>query len=151
MNQTSLYAGVTLATPIQALKVGGAVDYLKHRNSVDDEGDGSVWVFGGYASFQATEKLSLNVRGEYVNAQSDALEGAPAVENQWLSINHLWEGTVTAQYDLWKNVISRLELRWDHSLSGQKVWGPDNTGVPSENPGSLYNEFMLAANIIYKF
>ena len=55
--------------------------------------------------------------------------------------------TATAQYDLWKNVISRLELRWDHSLSGQKTWGGTDT---STEPSRL-NEWMLAANVIYKF
>ena len=50
------------------------------------------------------------------------------------------------QYDLWKNVISRLELRWDHSLSGEKTWG----GTSSADDSRL-NEWMLAANVIYKF
>ena len=31
--------------------------------------------------------------------------------------------TATVQYDLWKNVISRLELRWDHSLTGMDAFG----------------------------
>ena len=26
--------------------------------------------------------------------------------------------TATVQYDLWKNVLSRLEIRWDHDLTG---------------------------------
>jgi hypothetical protein len=56
--------------------------------------------------------------------------------------------TATAQYDLWKNVISRLEFRWDHSLSGQQVWGNPGTSVDG---GSLHNEWLLAANLIYKF
>lgn len=55
--------------------------------------------------------------------------------------------TATAQYDLWKNVISRVELRWDHSLSGQKTWG----GTDTSTDPSRKNEWMLAANIIYKF
>jgi hypothetical protein len=43
--------------------------------------------------------------------------------------------------------MSRLELRWDHSLSGEGVWGNSEiTGT-----GSLRNEFVLAANLIYKF
>ena len=55
--------------------------------------------------------------------------------------------TATAQYDLWKNVISRVELRWDHSLSGQGTWGK----VDDEGNGSRRNEFMAALNVIYKF
>ena len=56
--------------------------------------------------------------------------------------------TATAQYDLWKNVISRVELRWDHSLSGERTWG---TVDPDTGAGSRRNEWLLAANIIYKF
>jgi hypothetical protein len=55
--------------------------------------------------------------------------------------------TATAQYDLWKNVISRVELRWDHSLNAQETWG----GKDPDSTPSLKNEWMLAANIIYKF
>jgi hypothetical protein len=55
--------------------------------------------------------------------------------------------TATAQYDLWKNVVSRLELRWDHSVSGQETWG----GSAEDSEPSLKNEWMLAANVIYKF
>ena len=54
--------------------------------------------------------------------------------------------TGTVQYDLWKNVISRLELRWDHSLGGNDLFGGDITGTPNAE-----NAWMLAGNIIYKF
>jgi hypothetical protein len=46
------------------------------------------------------------------------------------------------QYDLWKNVLTRAEFRWDHALNGSDPWGP----APS-----LDNAFLLALNIIYKF
>jgi hypothetical protein len=29
------------------------------------------------------------------------------------------------QYDLWKNVLSRLEVRWDHAANGQRAHGVD--------------------------
>ena len=54
--------------------------------------------------------------------------------------------TATVQYDLWKNVISRLEVRWDHSLTGNDTFGGTVAGEPS-----LKNAWMLAANVIYKF
>ena len=31
--------------------------------------------------------------------------------------------TGTVQYDLWQNVISRLEVRWDHSANGANQFG----------------------------
>ena len=56
--------------------------------------------------------------------------------------------TTTVQYDLWKNVMSRLEVRWDHSMSGAGVWG--NTDAAT-GTGTLKNEVLVAANLIYTF
>ena len=50
------------------------------------------------------------------------------------------------QYDLWKNVLSRLELRWDHSLTARDAFGGTIAGQPTR-----INAWVLAANIIYKF
>jgi hypothetical protein len=61
------------------------------------------------------------------------------------------ELTATVQYDLWKNVLSRLELRWDHALSGDKVWGDIHTNGEGGVSGAVRNEFELIANVVYKF
>src|SRR3989449_478333 len=137
--QTSWYLGGTLATPVTGLKLGASFDIL------DLHTHGETWSVAGYASYQATDKLSLHLRGEYLRDRGEQkffgedFDGARTNPDRSLAL------TATAQYDLWKNVISRLELRWDHSLSGQKTWG--GTG---DEPSRL-NEFMAAANIIYKF
>ncbi len=55
--------------------------------------------------------------------------------------------TETVRYDLWKNVVSRLELRWDHSLSGTDDFG----GATAEYGPTARNSWLLAANIIYSF
>jgi hypothetical protein len=101
-SQTHYYLGGTLATPVTGLKVGAAFDYLKTHNYPND-GD-TVWALAGYGSYQATEKLSFHGRLEYLNgeAEPDDLE--------------LFALTGTVQYDLWENVISRLEIRWDHCI-----------------------------------
>jgi hypothetical protein len=98
--QTSFYAGATLATPVTGLKVGVAFDYVQVDDFASDSD--SIWSVGTYASYQATEKLSLHGRAEYLVGElpTDDLE--------------LFALTGTVQYDLWKNVISRLEVRWDH-------------------------------------
>ena len=63
-----------------------------------------------YATFQATEKLSLNGRAEYFSqSKANAFAGLPG---------QVFAFTGTAQYDLWKNVISRVEFRWDHQADG---------------------------------
>lgn len=128
-NSTSWYAGVTLATPVAGLKLGGAFDYLDIHDV-----DGETWTLGGYASYQATEKLSLHARGEYLRDRGDQMNlGGP---------ERVLSGTLTAQYDLWQNVISRLEFRWDHAADGSGYWGVNE---------GLKNSYILAANVIYNF
>jgi hypothetical protein len=132
-NSTSYYAGATMATPINSLKLGVAFDDLV----VHDTG-GETWVLGGYASFQASEKLSLHLRGEYVRDRGN--------QQFFGSAERIVEVTTTIQYDLWKNVLSRLEFRWDHAADGSNAFGGKGTAGPT-----LSNAYMLAANIIYKF
>ena len=100
-NQTSLYLGGTLATPVAGLKVGACFDWMDAHNFPSSAD--SLWVIGGYASYQATEKLSAHLRAEYLNGE------APGDDVK------MYEVTATLQYDLWKNVISRLEFRWDRA------------------------------------
>lgn len=116
-NQTSWYLGGTLATPVAGLKVGAAFDYLDTHNFPGSQDE--IWVAGLYGSYQATEKLSVHLRGEYLKGElpGDNLK--------------LMEMTATLQYDLWKNVISRLEVRWDHCLEGPqggRVFGGSTVG-----------------------
>jgi hypothetical protein len=144
-NTTSWYVGATLATPVTGLKVGAAFDYLDVHN-VPSQYD-EVWAVGGYASYQATEKLSFHLRGEYMEDHYgffyDLTDNISFYPDGPLKLT---EVTATAQYDLWKNVISRVEFRWDHSASGDKVFGGNTEGDPDRK-----NAYMLAANIIYKF
>jgi len=125
------YAGLTLATPVAGMKVGAAFDYshAKHVQAADDD---NAYVYALYASFQATEKLSLHGRAEYQRLQDGDGAGQPADRT---------EATLTAQYDLWKNVISRAELRWDHA--------ENNTF--DVNGGNAKNTYLAALNLIYKF
>ena len=62
---TSWYLGGTLATPVTGLKVGAAFDLLDMYDWGTD--GGTVWSLGLYASYQATEKLSLHGRAEFVD------------------------------------------------------------------------------------
>ena len=55
--------------------------------------------------------------------------------------------TQTFQYDLWKNVLSRLEVRWDHQADGR---GRDFGGTDA-GAGTRRNAYLVAANFIYKF
>jgi hypothetical protein len=128
--QTHVYLGSTLATPVAGLKVGAALDYLKAHN-YDSDGD-TVWTVAGYGSYQATEKLSFHGRAEYLkgDAPTDDLE--------------LFALTATVQYDLWENVISRLEVRWDRCMDspvGTDIFG----GRSIDGAGNYETEFDLEA------
>jgi len=141
MRQLNAYAGVTLATPVTGLRLGAALDIMDvdSENVIGiDKIDGEIWTIAGYASYQLTEKLSLHLRGEYVDARID--QPLSAHEN-------VFALTTTAQYDLWKNVMTRVEFRWDHATTGDKIFGGES---PSDSP-TLKNAFVLAANVIYRF
>lgn len=58
-NQSSYYAGLTIATPLTGLRCGVSLDILDVHHF-----DGETWSVAGYASYQATEKLSIHFRGE---------------------------------------------------------------------------------------
>ena len=106
-----------MATPVTGLRMGGAFDLLDVHNT-----GGETWTLAGYASFQATEKLSFHARGEYLRDRGDQKKfDFPGffAPDKTLGV------TATAQYDLWQNVISRLELRWDHSLTGDAAFGDE--------------------------
>jgi hypothetical protein len=151
-NETSWYVGGTLNTPVTGLKVGFAFDDLDVHDA-----NGETWAVGGYVAFQATEKLSFYGRGEYLRDRgaqklfmttiTDPTDPASTIAIK-TAPDKVLALTATAQYDLWKNVMSLVEIRWDHSLTGEGVWGTAN---PDTGMGSLRNEVMVAANIIYKF
>lgn len=139
--ETHYYAGATIATPITGVKVGVAFDYLDvyHGASVPNQDIlDHIMVIGGYVSWQATEKLSFHGRGEYVTVRNPVGPANPGSTDGF-------EFTATMQYDLWANVISRLEFRWDHA-DDIRPFGPNVF-----NGGGLKNETMIAANFIYKF
>ena len=145
---TSLYAGATLPTPVTALKVGAAFDYLDiHNSSAANSSDDSTWVIGLFGSLQATDKLSFNLRAEYLNSDGSGLYD---VQTGPLALQHpgntAEELTATAQYNLWVNVISRLEFRWDHAEHGNFFGANSATGAANRS-----NDFMLALNLIYQF
>ena len=120
--------------------------------------NGENWTIGAYSSFRATENLSFHARGEFLKDRGNAkffaftsvTDNAAAVVAT--APDEVFALTLDAQYDLWKNVITRIEFRWDCALSGPQPWGGSQT-VSADNPngGGKKSECMLALNVIYKF
>jgi len=146
------YIGGTLNTPVKDLTVGGAFDYVTHEDVAGFD-TGHAYAFGGYISYKLTDKLTLNGRAELAEGRYFAATGLtgvgvippglPADEEQIFAL------TGTLQYDLWANVISRLEVRWDDAVNGgysATPFGGTVTGI-----GAKRNEVLVAANVIYKF
>jgi hypothetical protein len=155
-DSVNFYGGVTVPTPIEALSVGAAYDY---RGSSSSGSISSTYAnaVGLYASYALTEKMKVNVRGEYAS-------GSPGAFGPAFDAGHSQKFvglTATLDYLLWENVLSRLEFRWDHDASG----GGDAFGgsVPAggggyatyngygSNSGTQQNAYSLALNVIYKF
>jgi hypothetical protein len=135
-NQVNYYAGLSVKTPVTGLSVGAAFDHVDANFSYLGVNSATT-AYGLYASFQATEKLSLHVRGEYLDLSNYTGTGA-------IPDNSGFELTATIQYDLWKNVLSRLEARWDTAYN--PAYGGTVPGVPRTE-----NAYVILANIIYKF
>ncbi len=147
VTKTSLYIGGTMNTPLKPLKVGAAYDYVMlGDNTIVGVRNNSGYqaAAAGYLLVQATEKLALNTRVDYFT-QSGYLEAASVAAGTGLAKRALGV-TETLQYDLWKNVMTRAEFRWDHALDAS---GPYMT-TPGPTTGRD-NAFLLALNVIYKF
>jgi hypothetical protein len=142
VDQINYYAGATLNTPVAGLKAGIAFDYVDNKGGSDgtgfDEYEDDAWVVGLYASYQATEKLSLHGRAEYGDNKYESAYYDDEGNEYMTSL------TGTIQYDLWKNVISRIEARWDQMQTKGTSEGFDYDYVDATS-------FGLYANFIYKF
>jgi hypothetical protein len=149
--KTSYYAGLTVPTPSNKVKLGAAFDYLNFNDKVSGANtkEDSVWVAGLFSTFQATDKVSLNLRGEIVDATQLGIDGLPASPNPldlYYAGHYAGELTATVSYQIWANVLSRVEFRWDHVGGDAFGYSQDGTGNPNKK-----NDFLLALNLIYQF
>src|SRR5687767_5190068 len=132
---TSYYLGTTMTTGLEGLSVGVALDYR-------DDGPNAVsannyaWAAALYASFGVTEKLKLNGRLDYAKGSEGTWYTSGGNDNQ------LGSATVTADYSLWANVVTRAELRYDRNLGGDS-----NYHETDADSGAV----TLAGNFVYKF
>ena len=160
-NQTSYYIGATVNTPIKAVKVGASYDYAGGHGTGTTIGPSFANAIAGYVSWQMTEKLSLHCRAEYASTDTAVFGPIGAKANGDPEINKIAALTATLQYDLWKNVISRIEVRYDHLAgkdpvgyggeSGNYTVNNDTTNVTQGQGEGSRNQLMFAFNVIYKF
>ncbi len=136
-NQVNYYAGATVNTPWKQVTTGIAFDYAQNLpgffgltpTAAGENVD--AMSIGLYGTYKATDKLSFDARGEYLYLQGNNYD------NYAVSADAI-ELTGTVEYDLWANVMTRAELRWDRLTSGQNALAHDDS-------------VGLYANVIYKF
>lgn len=153
LETTSYYLGTTLATGLEGLSLGAALDYRDDGNI--GLASSHAWTAALYTSYQATEKLKLNARAEYAEGTLGTWYGAGAVANVAgagaPNDNVLGAVTVTADYSLWANVVTRAEVRWDKNLGGDDIYHNNNApGAFGENDGDS-DALTVTANFVYKF
>jgi hypothetical protein len=172
----NLYVGSTINTPMSSLKMGFSYDYFYSKQGYlggfgvapTDHRQSWANAIDLYGTYQATDKLSFNTRAEYF-WQSTLTGPVGAFSTPALGpaggANKIFALTETIEYDLWKNVMSRLELRWDHQAG--TPWGgitsgnyngafggyaQTGAGAPANGvAGTKHNDYQIIANIIYKF
>jgi hypothetical protein len=147
-DQTLIYVGATIPTGIDKLTLGAAWDHLNVDKSSADTDAVAL-----YLSLKTCEKSTLNLRVEHYNvAFAPAVAEVPAVPGNAgsaavpaVAAGEFFATTLTLDYKLWANVVSRLEYRWDHDMDGKKG-AATTAGVASRN-----NAHSFIAQIAYKF
>jgi hypothetical protein len=125
----------TLNTPVAGLRVGLAWDALQ---SLNYSADGNV--YGVYATYQASDKLSFALRAEYIDS-TDTFFSVPNSDGASI-YQKGQEITATVAYNLWANVVTRAEFRWDHQERGEAF---STAGEDAES------QYSFLVNVIYKF
>lgn len=128
----------------------GQVDGV-NPSAVTTQSDALFYGVAAYAKYQFTPKFSLAGRFEYfvdesgarVGANGNAGLGAPATakqggtSSQFDAISY----TLTAGFDLWENMLMRLEYRYDQILDGGAAF----------NNGTENDQHQVALNFVYSF
>jgi hypothetical protein len=130
----NFYVGGNVPLPITGVTLGYAYDYTANVVGQGTYANAAAL----YLLWQATEKLKINTRLDYTTATAG-----------WYGptgVDRLGSVTTTLDYSIWKNVISRFEVRWDHALDGTSAFGGTTPGV-----GDDVNAVSLELNLIYMF
>lgn len=140
-DQINYYVGASLATPVEGLTVGGSFDYVDNLRANGQYG----YAWAAYGSYQLTEQLKLSYRAELAGSSGGVFLtptiNAAGVAGAFANDERIFGNTVTLDYALWKNVISRLEYRLDSAVGGA-----------NQNPfNGQKNDHSLTANIVYLF
>ena len=117
-DNTLLYIGATINTPIEGVAVGVAYDDRVWETSIGHMESDSV---GVYAAYSLSDDVSLSARYDI-----GTIEG-------WGSEDTFDNIALTLDYSIWENVQTRLELGWESGA------GALATGAASPNRNNVYD------------
>jgi len=151
--QNNFYAGATLNSPWKDVTFGASFDYVQNANGQYYNYGGNSfhindYIFGLYNTIKATDKLSFNSRFEYWETDAfSQTSGNYAAGDGGIAL------TETVEYDLWANVVSRVEIRYDKATSGigNGGEGSDVSVLPNGAFVSNSSSVGIYANLVYKF
>jgi hypothetical protein len=143
---SNIYVGATIPTPVEGLAVGVSWDYRLENGpnssavATATGGTSGAWAtaLAGYVSYNVTEKIAAHYRIDWAQGTDGTFGDGAVVANT--TQDKVLSNTLTLDYKAWENVISRLELRWDHSLDAINRYGATDR-----------NDITVAANVIYQF
>ncbi len=132
------YAGTSIPLPVTGLALGLAYDYTADQFAAGSYANATA-VYLTYA----LDKWTFANRVDYTSATAGYFYAtAPGGTTQ-----QFVSETFTVGYALWKNVITRAEFRWDHTLAAGRPFG-GTVAAPAPNEK---NAISLALNVIYQF
>jgi len=148
----NIHVSGSLPTFWESIKLGVAYDLIRNDNAADTTS------LAAYLTFKdvGIEKLSLNTRIEYfdngggldLGGAAQAARGAANVAG--MGAAEILATTITLDYQLWANVLSRLEYRWDHDCSGGAHL-PGNVNSGGLTGAGNNNAHLVALSLVYKF
>jgi len=130
---THHYASVGMPLPIADTTLGFAWDYRHFTQG------GYTETFGAYFDYAPTDaSYSVHLRGELAKSGDGNFGGmTDATGNE-----KLYAITGTVNFDIFENVLTRVEVRYDHDAEGDS-WG---TSTDPED-----DQWLIALNAIYSF
>jgi hypothetical protein len=108
-------------------------------------GDSNTWWGAAlYTQYKVSKLLTLAARGEYLHedAAANPKFGAIGVSNDDFS------ETLTASFNIWDNLLTRVEYRYDHLTNGSTA--PGVNGGPN-NVATYTNQDEIAVEAVYSF
>jgi hypothetical protein len=122
-------------------------------NNTGVEDSNTWWGVALYASYKVNKVITLSARGEYLHEDGadfpkfDNGSGGTFFQN----VDDFSE-TLTASFAIWDNLLTRVEYRYDHVVTGSTT--PANTtdfGAGNNNVASYQDQNEISLEAVYSF